>query len=281
MLNESIEGVRRLQFGLKGKVGGIRTKGVTPVIGEGENLRGARTTLRTDKNGNPRTDILPQVGARRSKSDPFEWCLEQDLRVEWANKFLKGSEFWIIGGQDSSDLERLVQELTAVCPTFIYGGQLDSPFSGDGQVMLHIDHQNTPTTVRCLCKIAFSYMALTCGPDFALSASFDELRSFIRYDTGGAEERAFVKHKPILAHEIIHGDRRTDGHILTIEGRPKDGVVEVQVALFNSIPYRIPMCRDYQGDWFAKGHHFDTQNWKVSEMRVEIAGPDFDPKSLG
>jgi hypothetical protein len=68
---------------------------------------------------------------------------------------------------------------------------------------------------------------------------------------------------------------------MTIEGRPKDGFVEAQVTLFNSIPYQIPMCRDYQGDWFAKGHHFDTRDWRVSEMRVEIASLDFDPASLG
>jgi len=147
-------------------------------------------------------------------------------------------------------------------------------------VMIHVDHQNTPTTVRCLCKIAFNYMALTRGPDFALSDSFDGLRSFIRYDVGGAEGRAFVKRKPIIAQEIIRSERWTDGHVLTIEGRPRDRIVEVQVALFNSIPYQIPMCRDYQSDWFAKGHHFDTQDWTVSEMRVEIAGPDFDPASL-
>ena len=36
MLIESVEGLRRLQFGLKGKVGGIRTRGVQPVIGEGD-----------------------------------------------------------------------------------------------------------------------------------------------------------------------------------------------------------------------------------------------------
>jgi hypothetical protein len=38
---------------------------------------------------------------------------------------------------------------------------------------------------------------------------------------------------------------------------------------------------NYQGDWFARGQHFDTQDWKVSEMRVEITCPDFDPASLG
>jgi hypothetical protein len=30
----------------------------------------------------------------------------------------------------------------------------------------------------------------------------------------------------------------------------------------------------------ARGHHFDTQTWDVSEVRVVIAGADFDPSSL-
>jgi hypothetical protein len=30
----------------------------------------------------------------------------------------------------------------------------------------------------------------------------------------------FVKQKPIIAQEIITGERGTDGHVLTVEGRP-------------------------------------------------------------
>jgi hypothetical protein len=39
-------------------------------------------------------------------------------------------------------------------------------------------------------------------------------------------------------------------------------------------------CRDYRGEWFAKGHHFHTEDWTASELRVEIAGEGFDPASL-
>lgn len=280
MLIESVEGMRRLQFGFEGKVGGIRTKGVEPVIGEGEDWKGARTSLRTDENGSEHTVILPQVGARRTPAEPFEWCLEQDLAVEWANKFPKGSEFRIVGGENDVDSDRLMKKWMTVCPTFIYGGQMKPPVGADERVMIHLEHQTTPTTVRCLCKIAFNYMALIQGSHFALSPSFDALRSFIRYDIGGAEGRAFIKNRPIIAQEIIRDERWTDGHVLTLEGRPKDGVVEAQVALFNSIPYRIPMSRDYRGEWFAKGHHFHIEDWTVSELKVEIAGPNFDPTSI-
>jgi HNH endonuclease len=280
MLRQSVEGMRRLQFGFRGKVGGIHTSGLEPVLGEGDINAGARTELRTDDKGIENTIILPQVGGRHSKDNAFEWCLEQDLTVEWASKFPKGSEFHIIGGENDADSERLMKKWLSVCPTFQYGGQLERPSTEDGRVMIHVDHQHNPTTIRCLCKFAFNYMALIKGPDFALSPSFDSLRAFIRYDQGGAEGKMIIKQKPIIAQEIVRAERWTDGHILTIEGRPKDRIVEGQVALFNSIPYQIPLCRDYRGEWFAKGHHFHTEDWTASELRVEIAGEGFDPASL-
>jgi hypothetical protein len=203
------------------------------------------------------------------------------LSVEFAERFPKGSEFRLVGGEGPADSERLRQKWIKVCPTFVYGGTMSPPFVGDdGMVLLHVEHQANRVVVRCLCKIAFNYMALTCGQQFALSRSFDDIRSFIRDDAGDAEGRVRIKNKPIVAQEIVYGDRRTDGHLLTIECRPRDGVVEVQVALFNSIPYQISMCKDYLGHHFVKGHHFEIQTREASELRTAIAGAHFDPSSL-
>src|SRR5580693_858868 len=60
--------VLRLQSGLQGIVGGIGTKGVIAVVAEGENWKGARTAIRTDKNAKQQTEILPQIKARRTAS---------------------------------------------------------------------------------------------------------------------------------------------------------------------------------------------------------------------
>lgn len=122
MLIESIEGARRLHFSHKGKVGGIGTKGVTPVVAEGEDWKGARTEMRTDKDGVQSTVVLPQVGARRTPEEPFEWVLEKDLNADFAAKYPKGSRFHIVGGDGPEDQKRLVEKLKAVCPTFEYGG---------------------------------------------------------------------------------------------------------------------------------------------------------------
>jgi hypothetical protein len=280
MLRQSVEGMRRLQFGFKGNVGGIHTDGVEPVIGEGYVCTGARTALCTDDKGRQHTIILPQVGGRRTKDELFEWCLEQDLTIEWANKFPKGSEFNIIGGENDADSERLMKKWMSVCPSFKYGGEIEKPFKEDEKILIHLEHVTRPTTIRCLCKLAFNYMALIKGPYFALSASFDSMRAFIRYDIGGAADRAYIKPDAIIAQEILRNERWTDGHVLTIEGRPKDSTVLAQVALFNSIPYQIPLCRDYIGEWFAKGKHFHTQDWTVSDLKVQIVERGFDPSSI-
>ena len=157
---------------------------------------------------------------------------------------------------------------------------MNPPFDGDGKVMLHVECQVNRTVARCLCKIAFNYMALTCGETFALSSEFNKLREFIRNDVGDEAGRVFVKHKPIIAQEILTGQRGTDDHVLTIEGRPRDRTLTVQLALFNSVPYKIPMTGQYIGHPYVKGHHFSHETGKALELAAKYAGPDFDPNTI-
>jgi hypothetical protein len=113
-----------------------------------------------------------------------------------------------------------------------------------------------------------------------LSEQFDDVRIFIRNDQGDQAARVFAKSKPIIAQEIITGEHRLYGHVLTVEGKPQDRTIEVQLALFNSIPYRIPMTHEYSGDPFAKGHYFSLVNGEASELRVTYVAPDFDPSTI-
>jgi hypothetical protein len=146
--------------------------------------------------------------------------------------------------------------------------------------MLSVGYTVSRTVARCLCKIAFNYMAFTCGDVFPLSSEFNDLREFIRNNIGDDAGRVFVKQKPIIAQEIITGERWTDGHVLTIESRPQDRTLTVQLALFNSIPYRIPMTDQYIGHTYVKGHHFSNDTKAVSELQAKFAGPDFDPSKI-
>jgi hypothetical protein len=138
---ETIEGARRLQFGLKGAVGSIGTKGVMPIVAEGNDWKGARAEIRTDEYGNRSTQVLPQIGAKRTSSDTWEWCPVHGLTIASVERYPKGSQFQIIGGRDEAENERLVEKLRKFCPAFVYGGKLMPPFSADGKVMLAIEHQ--------------------------------------------------------------------------------------------------------------------------------------------
>jgi hypothetical protein len=211
MRNQSIEGALRLQYGHTGVVGGIGTKGVMPTVDEGENWKGARTSIHTDKNGRQRTELLPQIGARRTPLDEFEWVLAHPPTVEFAERYPKGSEFRIVGGRDEAENDELVEKLKAVCPTFVYGGKMQPPIGADGKVMLHIEHYLNRTVVRCLCKIAFNYMAHICGEKFAISRENNETREFIRTDVGDEVGRVFMRQKPIIVQEIIAGLGADDG----------------------------------------------------------------------
>jgi hypothetical protein len=280
MLNQSIEGALRLQFDLKGVVGGVGTKGVQPTVAEGDDWKGARVEIRKDRNGKERTILLKQFGARRAKSDDFEWVLAHEITVEWAQRFPKGSEFRIIGGKDEAENDQLVEKLKTVCPTFIYGGKMEPPIGENGKVMLHIEHPVNRTVARCLSKIAFNYMAFICGETFAISRENNDTREFVRNDLGSEFGRVIDRKKPIIAQEIITGQRGTDGHILAIEGRPADRTLEVSITLFNSIHYRIPITREYIGHGFARGHVFNPHTKKVEELSVKYAGRDFNPSKL-
>jgi hypothetical protein len=88
------------------------------------------------------------------------------LTKSWPDKYPKGSQFRVVGGRGLPDIQRLLDKLRAVCPSYVHGGELAAPFSGDGTVMLHSEHQVNRTVARCLSKIAFNYMAYTCGATF-------------------------------------------------------------------------------------------------------------------
>ena len=44
--------------------------------------------------------------------------------------------------------------------------------------MLNVEYQVNRDVARCLCKIAFNYVALICGNTFALSSDYDDMREF-------------------------------------------------------------------------------------------------------
>jgi len=266
MRNSSFEGVLRLNLGVAkgGQIGGVGTKGIEFRIAEPGDWMGARVLLKAGKHGKARTDLLPQIGARRNPTDTFTWYLEKEIDAAFAAQYPKGSEFRIIGSGNGH--ARLLKRLVEVCPSFQQKGTLAPPIGQDGKVGINFTHEFNVVVTRCLAKIAFNYLAWVAGPEFALRPEFDEVRSFIRYGIEPSGGIVYVSSRPILAQERFGGAKITEGHLLAVEAIPERHRVEVRLALFNGLSYRIPLSRSYGGIWFAKGHHFDIRSGEISEL---------------
>jgi len=90
--------------------------------------------------------------------------------------------------------------------------------------------------------------------------------------------------EPIIAQgHSSRGERGTDGHVLTIEGRRGIAPSPCNSLCFNSIPYRIPMTDQYtSGHATVKGHTSFSNDTECSVrvLQAKFAGPDFDPSKI-
>src|SRR6266536_185534 len=266
MRNSSTEGVLRFSYGLAtgGKIGGVGTEGIEFRIAESSDWIGARVVLKINKKGESYIDVLPQVGARRSPTDDWEWYWEKDVNAEFAAKYPKGSEFRIVGCD--GDFQRLEKRLVSVCPTFERKGTMSPAIGTDGKVGVRYINAFVVSTRRLLAKIAFNYLAWVRDAEFVLRPEFDAVRSFIRHGTEPSAGVVYFNTRPILANEKLTGLQVTEGHIVTVEAVPEQRRIESRLSLFNSLKYKIVLTAEYDGLWFAKGHHFDIPTREVSEL---------------
>jgi hypothetical protein len=266
MRNSSPEGILRFVHGFgQGQVGGIGTKGIEFKIVESADWRGARVVLKVNRRTrSSHVYPIPQVGARRNPSEEWVWYLEKDLDAEFAAKYPKGSEFRIVGG--GNDQKRMLERLKRVCPTYLHKGVLESPIGKDGKIGLNYLHEFNAVVRRCLAKIAFNYLAFVAGEEFAKRPDFDAVRAFIRHGTEPENDLVRVGRRPILATELLTGARVTNGHIIAVEALLDKRQIQARLALFNSLKYRIILAPNYGGLWFARGHHFDIEARKCTEL---------------
>jgi hypothetical protein len=285
MRNSSTEGVLRFSFGLAtgGQIGGVGTDGIEFRIAESPDWKGARVVLRVNRKGEPYIDVLPQVGARRTTGDEFEWYLEKDVDADFIAKYsTKESEFRIVGCQ--GDFQRIQERLIQVCPTFQPKGTTSPPIGQDGKVGVSYINDFVASTRCLLAKIAFNYLAWVRDGEFVLRPEFDPVRSFIRYGTEASTGIVYFNTRPILANERLAGTQVTEGHIVTVEAMPEQRRIESRLSLFNSLKYKVVLSHEYQGLWFAKGHHFDVHTREVSELTSQatfIVSPATEASQTG
>lgn len=120
---------------------------------------------------------------------------------------------------------------------------------------------------RGIAKIAFNYLAYSIDHSFALNDNFNQIRDFIRYGRSGSNHVFFQK-RPILFNEIRFGIRETQGHMITVEWDRANVQILSQITLFNTIIYKVILCRRYDGiiREIATGHHFDIISNEITSM---------------
>lgn len=117
-----------------------------------------------------------------------------------------------------------------------------------GKVSVRMRVEVDEDTRRVMAKIAFNYLAVVQGLDFALQSDFNDIRSYVRYGISGRRPIVY----PSLAPSLVGEERgkmqgRAMVHIVGVGwGDPPDMLVG-QVALFNNLQYRVILTPHYRG----------------------------------
>jgi len=271
---DTAEGILKLDFGLRdGNVGLAPPKGVEITVRRRGPWFGAKALIRPNATGNgTEAVLLAQIGAQLPGSDEYVWFPEPQVNQQFADKYRgRGSQF-VITGPAEQDRLRLRRKLSKLGIDFTESKELVAPFADGGRVPISIKYDFHDTISRCIAKIALNYLAYLEGAGFVLSEDFDHTRMFIRH--GEATDMSkpgivFVMKEPILLEERS-GPRVTSGHLLAVTWDTAADAPVAQVSLFNTVKYRVVLCRRYHGVWrqIAKGHHFDLSTGTVSELTV-------------
>lgn len=128
-------------------------------------------------------------------------------------------------------------------------------------------------TAQAMAKIAFNYLTITCGPDYALRTEFDEMRRFIRY--GIKPVKSTVYASGMNEHAKRTPPTTGISHFLTLH--IQDGkVVYARVALFSGYTYHAALSLNAPTDHAPKhllagfGHCFDVTKKTVRPIPAKI-----------
>jgi len=208
--------------------------------------------------------LPPQVGVKLQGEATWEYYTEDDLdRLPSPDEKV---ELRLLASDDAG-VQRIRAMVLERFPKFREEGKLDlpPPERVDGKLLVEIKSKVDRLLARAVAKVAFNYMTLHAGSNFALNTSFDPVRRFIRYDEGGDDWRQFVGFlsKPLLAEEteklVV-----TRGHILILEWKDLR-TLAVRFSPYNAIAYEVTLTEAFSGIWqpLKIGHVFDWMHHKI------------------
>lgn len=270
MARDSIEALRRLQYGLKSveEIEELPLKRLSISAAEEGEWKGLRLHLRNE-GGELVCEPIPQVGFAKRGGHGWTFLSEQelaDISEAIPNDADPKAGIWIIAPSDSS-AESLVALLAGKGIGFEKKVDLPPPASGGGRVIVEISYRIDPIIRRCVAKIAFNYMAYIGGSEFACHPDFNIIRSFIRHGVSQVYPLVIPTQERILADELPRW-RGTKDHLITLNWKPFSKNIVGQVSLFNEITYRVEFARNFSGLWrdIQKGHRFDRSGRRVKRL---------------
>ncbi len=269
---DSIEAVYRLRYGQKRPEEFQGFNGQRLAFRIPSNLPAGGVVLipAADPEGKEVIMLLPpQVGIQLKGEADWHYYTEEDLASSGLPSPDREAKLRLLASDDAG-LQRVRALVLARFPKFREDGQLDLPPPDlvDGKALVEIKSKVDRLLARAVAKISFNYMALHAGTHFALNASFDPIRRFIRFDEGPKDWRQFVQFlsKPLLAEET---DELlvTRGHILIL-GWKDLGTLTVTFSPYNSMAYEVTLARGFQGIWqpLKVGHVFDWEHHEILRL---------------
>ncbi len=266
---DSIEAVYRLRYGQKRPEEFQGFNGQRLAFRIPSNLPAGGVVLipAADPEGKEVIMLLPpQVGIQLKGDADWHYYTEEDVASSVLPPPDQDAKLRVLASDDAG-LRRIRALVLARFPKYREDGQLDLPPPAlvDGKALVEIKSKVDRLLARAVAKISFNYMALHAGTHFALNASFDPIRRFIRFDEGPEDWRQFVQFlsKPLLAEET---DELlvTRGHILIL-GWKDLGTLTVTLSPYNSMAYEVTLARGFKGIWqpLKVGHVFDWEHHEI------------------
>ena len=195
--------------------------------------------------------LPPQVGVLRPGESHYRYHTADDLAANETGDFPTPDQkvkLRLIGADDAG-VEQIRSLVLKRFPKFREEGKLDlpPPEGIDGKMLVEVKFTVDRLLARAIAKIAFNYMAFHAGATFALNASFDRIRRFIRYDEDGDNWQQFVRFlwKPLLAQETEEL-RMTRGHILIAGWKSLQRLV-VWISPYNAMAYEVTLTPRFSG----------------------------------
>ena len=272
LASDTVEAILRVRHGVGTRKDAqkLRKTRLTIKVTEQGDWHGARLELQFDASiMNFRATPFPQVAFKKKVEPAWHWFLESDLkRSEDFEQYRTDTETRIFAS-DVVVFQRLLEKLKQIGIDFHEHGKLQPPETHSGMIEAWVESTLDDTILRAVGKIAFNYLALSQGAEFALRDDFDQFRMYVRHGKKPPYALVISSKQPILwGDDAMY--RQTNGHLLVLNWNKTGFGLLCLVALFNHITYHALLCMSYQGLWrpISTGIHFDLESRTVSEVKA-------------